>query len=335
MLTNARVFALAVAMSTGFAGCGGGGGGQQGSGGRAVSGGGGAIGGHIGQSGTGGSGHAGGTGAAGTDGGAAGDGGGMNGGGGGPVMRVGGASGTAGMAGAAGATGGAAGGPGTNVMWHWNGTDWMAGGAPPACPSPLLFAPPVDFSAVTAVLYPGQTRGGNYKAHGGFLFTPGTNASVTVRAPMDGYVYRGARYVEADEVQYLFDIINPCGIMYRFDHLLTLSARFQAIAETFPPAGASSATTVVAPGEQVMTGDIIATAVGFAVTGNTSVDWGVYDLRQRNAVSNDDAWLASHPGEQAAYAVCWLDAFTASTSAQLRALPGGDGVAGTMSDYCR
>lgn len=61
----------------------------------------------------------------------------------------------------------------------------------------------------------------------------------------------------------------------------------------------------------------------------------MYDLRQRNAASGDASWLAGHPGEQAPYALCWLRNFPAADTAKLEALPGGDGVAGKTSDYCR
>ncbi len=223
----------------------------------------------------------------------------------------------------------------TSVTWSFNGSAWAASGTAPACPSPLVFSAPADVTKATAVLYPGQTRGGNYKAHGGLLFANGTNTTIQVTAPMAGYVYRGVRYIESGEVQYLFDIINTCGVMHRFDHLLTLSSRFQAIADTFPPAGASSATTNVAAGQNVTEGEVIATAVGFRVSGNTSFDWGAYDLRQKNAASADPAWLAGHSGEQAPYALCWLNNLSTSSAALLRALPGGDFIAGRTSDYCK
>jgi hypothetical protein len=219
------------------------------------------------------------------------------------------------------------------VTWSFTGSTWTASGAAPACASPLTFAMPVDIAKVMSVLYPGQTRGGNYKAHGGFRFADGTNTAITVTAPMAGYLYRGARYIESGEVQYLFDIVNSCGVMHRFDHLLTLSSRFQAFADTLPAPSSSSATTNFAVGTTITEGETIATAVGFRTTGNTSVDWGAYDLRQKNAASNDAAWFAAHPGEQPPYALCWLD--NVAPSAQLRALPGGDGVAGKTSDYCR
>ena len=53
------------------------------------------------------------------------------------------------------------------------------GNSLPSCPTPLLQTP-VDLSKVTSILYPGQERGGNYKAHGGFGFDNATDNLVTV-----------------------------------------------------------------------------------------------------------------------------------------------------------
>lgn len=222
----------------------------------------------------------------------------------------------------------------TPIAWTF-GAEWQATGTAPACASPLTFPAPADLSRATAVLYPGQIRGGNYKPHGGLLFPTFTNASVTVTAPMAGYVYRGVRYIEDGEVQYLFDIINPCGVMHRFDHLLTLSARFASLADQLPPASASSMTTLFTAREEVAAGDVIATGVGHQTTGNTGFDWGVYDLRQKNSASANPAWFAAHPGELAPYAICWLDNLSGGDAARARALPAGDFLMGATSDYCR
>ena len=125
-----------------------------------------------------------------------------------------------------------AGQPGTATTWLFNGSAWQASGTPGACPSPLVQAP-LDLSKVTSILYPGQTRGGDYKAHGGFrLDGAGQTSQVNVTAPIAGSVVRGARYIEHGVVQYLFDVIHPCGLMMRMDHLLTLSPKFAAIADT-------------------------------------------------------------------------------------------------------
>jgi hypothetical protein len=148
----------------------------------------------------------------------------------------------------------------TSTGWSFDGTNWIANGTPPACPDPLTVMTPVDVSLASEILYPGQTRGGNYKPHGGFIFRGKQNTDITVKAPLDAVVYNASRYIEAGEVQYLFTFIHPCGLAYRFDHLLTLSPAMQAIAETLPAAQVdNSETTMISSGASVKTGDTIAT----------------------------------------------------------------------------
>jgi hypothetical protein len=225
----------------------------------------------------------------------------------------------------------------SSVGWQFDGLTWQAAGTPPPCPSPLIFGTPVDLSLVTSILYPGQARGGNYKVHGGFRFDgPGQSADVEVVAPMTATIYRGARYLAGGEVQYSFDFINACGIMHRFDHLIDLSARLQLVADTFPPASdGDSRTTLVAPGQIVEEGEVLATAVGLRTTGNTFVDWGVLDLRARNAISEDPEWLAQHSLELDAHGICWFDTLAPSDAARVRSLPPADSVSGSTSDYCQ
>src|SRR3990167_2451200 len=74
---------------------------------------------------------------------------------------------------------------------------------------------PTDLSKVTAILYPGQTRGGDYKAHGGLRFDNAKTNDVTVVAPMAATVYEGSRYIEMGEVQYMFDFSAACDVDYR------------------------------------------------------------------------------------------------------------------------
>lgn len=232
-------------------------------------------------------------------------------------------------------SGGGPSGRSTGYAWEFNGSTWApaAGTTPPVCPGTVTLRTPVDLAAATSILYPGQVRGGDYKAHGGFRFDrAGQTNDVRVIAPLEGMVYRGARYIESGEEQFLFDVLNACGVMYRFDHLRTLTPRFQQIAAAFP-ARSDSRTTPVAPGEMVAAGESIATAVGHV--GNVGFDWGVYDLRQPNMASRDAGWVAQHDGEYPAYAVCWLDWLSPGDSALARSLPPGDGASGSMSDYCR
>lgn len=223
----------------------------------------------------------------------------------------------------------------TNVAWSFTGTTWMAMGTPPSCPNPLVLTPPTNLSTVTSILYPGQTRGGQYKPHGGFRFDVALDNGQTVVAPMDAMLVDGARYIEQGETQYLLEFINSCGIKYRFDHLLTLSSAMQKIVDTFPSAKVDdSRTTNVQQLVTVKTGDVIATAVGFTKTSNVAFDFGVYDLRQKNTASENANFVATHNDEQAQYALCWLDLLPSTDQAKLKALPGADQVAGKTSDYC-
>lgn len=228
--------------------------------------------------------------------------------------------------------------PAGAVSWSHNGTTWQASGKPPTCPNPVRFSQaPSDLSKATAVLYPGQTRGGNYKPHGGLRYPDGQN-KVAVKAIYDGNVVEGARYIEAGETQYMFTIVNDCGIAYRFDHLLSLSPKFQSLAVKLPAAQPNdSRTTKFNSPTSIKAGEVVATAVGFTNNGNASYDLGVYDLRSTNQAAQNAAYRAKHQNilSQAGYALCWLDMFSANDSAILAALPGGDMTSGKQSDYCK
>jgi hypothetical protein len=199
------------------------------------------------------------------------------------------------------------------------------------CPTPLLQSP-VDLSTVTSILYPGQERGGNYKAHGGFGFDNATDNSVTVKIPLDGKITRVARYRELGEVQYLFEFEGNCGVSFRLDHLRELTAKFEAVVGAFP-IKEDSRTDLVNPPVAVMLGEVIATEVGFL--NNVFVDFGVYDMRQKNEASKDPAWAGAHSQFPAdSYGICWLDALPQADSFVVKALPSRDGASGEKSDYC-
>lgn len=212
------------------------------------------------------------------------------------------------------------------------------------CPDPFIFMTPVDLKKVTSILYPGQYRGGNYKAHGGFRFDNSRPDEIKVIAPYDAEVIAGARYpADTGELQYTFDFSHPCGIRYRFGHLLTLSPKFQKIAEKFPlPKGLDSRTSQVDPPIKVKQGEVIATAVGLTRGGpselkgfNTFVDWGVYDYRQKNNSSKDPAWIVKHPYEIEQYAVCWFDWISPDDKSVVLSLQSSDYQSGKTSDYCK
>jgi len=202
-----------------------------------------------------------------------------------------------------------------------------------ACPTPLLQTP-VDLSRVTSILYPGQERGGNYKAHGGFGFDNATDNSVTVKIPLDGKITRVVRYREIGEVQYLFEFEGNCGVSFRFDHLRKLTAKFEAVVNAFP-IKEDTRTDPVSPPVPVMVGEVIATEVGFL--NNVSVDFGVYDMRQKNEASKDPAWASAHSQFPAdSYGICWFDSLPQADSLVVKSLPSRDGTnQGKTSDYCK
>jgi len=200
-----------------------------------------------------------------------------------------------------------------------------------ACPAQPMMASPADVSLATSVLYPGQVRSGDYKAHGGLRFDNSQDNKVTVRAPMDAKLTIGSRYIEQGEVQTLLEFSNDCGVKYRFDHLLTLADKFQKAVDGSLPAAKpdDSRTSDFKPVVNVTKGEIVATAVGFAKTSNVGFDFGVYDMRKQNGIKKTN-------NDSASYGVCWLkDWLPAPDSAKLLALPGGDGQNGKNSDYCK
>jgi hypothetical protein len=211
------------------------------------------------------------------------------------------------------------------------------------CPSPLTFSMPADINLATSILYPGQMRTGGYKAHGGFRFDHTRPDEISVSAPIDAFIIAGARYPVNGELQYTFDFAHPCGIRYRLGHLLTLTPKFQAIAEKFPlPTTLDSRTTPVDPPINVAQGEKIATAVGLTKDGpatnngyNTFFDWGVYDYRQPNKASQDPAWAAAHNWDTELHGVCWFNWISASDKAKVLSLPSADSQSGKQSDYCK
>jgi hypothetical protein len=200
------------------------------------------------------------------------------------------------------------------------------------CPTPLLQTP-VDLSKVTSILYPGQERGGNYKAHGGFGFDNATDNLVTVKIPLNGKISRVVRYREMGEIQYLFEFDGNCGVSFRFDHLRKLTPKFEAVVNAFP-IKEDTRTDPVNPPVTVTVGEVIATEVGFL--NNVSVDFGVYDMRQKNEASKDPVWASAHSQYPAdSYGICWLNSLPQADSAVVNLLPGRDGKFEKKSDYCK
>lgn len=195
---------------------------------------------------------------------------------------------------------------------------------------------PVDLSLVTGILYPGQYRGSEYKAHGGFRFDNSQPTDISVKAPLDAKLERASRYIQSGDVQILLEFANSCGIAYRFDHVLTVSAKLQPVIDGLPQPTSDSHTEKVEPPISVKAGDVIAIAVGSPSTKNVFVDFGLYDTMHKNKASENPAWLKEHAKEpNNLYAVCWFDWLSAADAAKAKSLPAASQESGKTSDYCR
>jgi len=224
------------------------------------------------------------------------------------------------------------------LIWQQSASGWQASETPPACPSQPILKVPTDLNKVTSILYPGQKRGGDYKPHGGFRMDGTSNAAVTVTAPIDGYVVRGSHYIQQGEVQYMFDVMNNCGVMYRVDHMAEVSAKLKKLTETWPaPQVDDSRTQIIQSPVRIDAGEVLATSVGFKKTKNTTFDFGVYDYRSQNEVSKSASYQAAHQQDKELswHAVCWFDWVSEADEKRIRALPSGDPASGKTSDYCR
>lgn len=224
------------------------------------------------------------------------------------------------------------------LIWQQTQSGWKSTGTPQACSNQPMLKSPIDVSKATSILYPGQKRGGNYKPHGGFRFDSSKNSDITVSAPIDGFLARGGRYLAEGEVQYTFDVMNNCGVMYRVGHLREIPANLQKIADTWPePQEGASQTQAISPGVFVKQGEILATSVGIVGTKNAFFDLGVYDYRQENEASKSSTFQQNHSSDKELswHAVCWLNNWMPkSVETQLKSLPAGDPTSGKSSDYC-
>jgi hypothetical protein len=231
---------------------------------------------------------------------------------------------------------------GSVVVWMRDGNGgWTTNGSPPPCPKIDWTFPIDDVGIVEAVLDPGQVRGGDYKAHGGFLLT---DSNVMVRSPLDGYLVGAAVYLERQpndpsskaEIQYILDIQHPCGYAVRFDHLKVLSPEI-ATALSAVPVREDSQGTMLNPPVRVTRGQVLATTVGHTeYSVNRAFDFGVYDARavQPNRRSRAELLAFGPSGELGMYAVCWLDLFGSEKASTLRALPRTTTEAAQGSDVC-
>jgi hypothetical protein len=177
-------------------------------------------------------------------------------------------------------------------------------------------------------------RSVGYENTAGFRFDGLPHEAVTVRAPLAGEIVRAARFLVEGEVQYVFDILSPCGIMVRFDHLLALPPKLQAVADALPaPKEGDNRSTEIDPPVPISQGEVVATAVGLRRNNNTFVAWTMFDFRQKNTISRDASWARQHDVMDH-YAICPYDHLPPSDQARIGFLPAADSMSGKQSDFC-
>ncbi len=218
--------------------------------------------------------------------------------------------------------------------WAQDNNGWRPVGTPPLCPDPLELASVVDVTKATSVLYPGQKRSVGYENTAGFRFDGLANEAIQVTAPMDGEIVQAARFLVSGEIQYVFDILSPCGIMNRFDHLLIIPSKLQAVADSLPaPKENDSRSTSISPSVKIIKGEVVATAIGLRRGKNTFLSWTVFDFRTKNRISQEPSWAAEHPALDH-YAICPFPYLPSIDREIIKSLPPADYLSGSKSDFC-
>ncbi|MBI2589583.1 hypothetical protein HYW32_00905 [Candidatus Berkelbacteria bacterium] len=218
--------------------------------------------------------------------------------------------------------------------WVQSADGWQSVGTPIACPEPLAFSSITELDEATSVLYPGQMRSVGYEPTAGFRFDRSPNEAISITAPMNGEIVQAARFLVGEETQYVFDVLSPCGILNRFDHLLEIPFKLQAMIDKLPePKENDSRSTPISPPIKIFQGETIATAVGMRKNNNTFISWTAYDLRQKNKISSNSTWAAEHPGLYH-YVICPFPYMPSEDQARIKTLPAADSMSGSKSDFC-
>lgn len=220
---------------------------------------------------------------------------------------------------------------GSEVKWAFNqkALRWsVASGTAPQCEEPFAFdVTPTALSDVIAIGMPGAYRGYNYKSHGMMRLADSTAGSTEVKMPMDATLVNITRYYEGSpaELQYLLTFESDCGIAFRFDHLHTLTPKFQALAETTAePKLNDTRTDPNRPFQRTKfkAEEVIATRVGFQTTKNYGFDFGVYDYRSPNEISKNTSWASLHDQNQSLdwFGRCWVTMLPGDDAAKAKQL---------------
>ena len=229
------------------------------------------------------------------------------------------------------------------VRWNTNSEkEWAPSTDPPPCePFGEVFSVfPIATNLLTQFARPGRTGYANadgtepiYIAHGALRADNSQYDQINVRFPAKGFsLYAANRRVEEtisneEQVKLLFH--HPCGIQVWIDHLAKPTDKWASVIEDVPVTTSSRITFMPAGAHQVEAGEVLASGIGH--DNNTYLDFGVYDLRNKNDVAEmiTNEWPDYRSTGD--YAICWSTFFGPDTQQLLEALPAG---AVDTSDYC-
>ena len=227
------------------------------------------------------------------------------------------------------------------VRWNTNSeNEWAPSSDPPPCePFEEIFSVfPIDANFLTQFARPGRTGADGatpiYIAHGALRADNSQYDQISVKFPAEGFSLYAAnrRFEEAisneEQVKLLFH--HPCGIQVWIDHLAKVTDRWASVIKDVPITKSSRITFMPAGTYQVQAGEELAKGIGHEYS--TYLDFGVYDLRNKNSIAEMIANEWPDYRSTADYAICWSTFFGPATEQLLEALPAG---AVDTSDYCQ
>ena len=236
------------------------------------------------------------------------------------------------------------------VKWsNWETGEWSPSSTPPKCgPLEDMFNVfPLDIAVVDVFTPPGRPGGnGSYYISHGHLRSQNTpHNQIDVKFPAEGFsLYAVNRrledyYIEEketdtikhiadDEEQVKLEFHHPCGIKIMIDHIAQINDRWSEIIKNVPVLLNDSGVTFMPDGQYfVESGEVLGYAIGHST--NTNLDFGVYDLRNKNDLAEMMARDWPQYAITASHAICWTDLFGAETQKLL------EGKAVSSSDFCK
>ena len=229
------------------------------------------------------------------------------------------------------------------VKWsNWETGEWSPSSTPPNCgPLEDMFnVLPIDIAVIDEFTPPGRPGGnGSYYISHGHLRSHNTpHDQITVKFPAEGFsLYAVNRRLEnysvdeetfsTNEEQIKLEFHHPCGIKIMIDHIAQITDRWSEIIKNVPVLLDDSRGTFMPDGQYfVESGEVLGYAIGHST--NTYLDFGVYDLRRKNDLSEMLERDFNEYAATAVHGICWVDLFGSETQKLL------EGKAVSSSDFC-